>query len=894
MAGEILKIKTSVPPRDPGVLARSDLLEQLERGLFSGNMFARPLTLVSAPAGFGKTTVVREWIATRGTNCAWYALDEQDNDSERFWVYLATALGTVKEDIGSGFLKMFQADGAFPQAAADAAALLTPLLNNLFELEQPIVLVLDDYHHVNNPRIHEEMLFFIENMPPMVHVVVTSRSDPPWPLPRWRAKGQVGELRLEQLKFTLDEAGSLFSALENCELNEEQVGILHKKTEGWVTGLQLAALSLAANRDPEEFIRNFAGNTRHVLYFLSEEVFSQQSEDIKEFLLHTSVAQRFNSSLCDVITGRKDSAEILARLERENMFLIPLDEQGVWYRYHHLFADLLCHQLRREHPEKFNQLHGVAGKWFLKAGEPGEAIRHALAGGKQETVAQILESCHQELVRTEPPSLRIQCLNSLSAKVLQQFPRLLAHKAMFHLVQAERVEAEECLKSLEQIQSDDEELIGLMAAVKSNTHLYSQEIPQALEYAELALKSLPLDNHYWRMSVAVFAGDAYFFAGKPKDAQRFYQQAHRHNQAQGNHFLALSTGYKLAASMQAQGRLEKAEELVRNLLQRAKEEKISRVPRLGAVWTLLGDLMREQGNLEEAAHCIQRGLLISEMEKPSYGWNLLSSAALALALGDYDGVVSATDQIEILHRQAELPQFIIMPAAVWKARGLVERGELSGARDVLSQTGISERWPVQEGQEAGFLVFCRLQMKCRHHESAQQLLETVEQMATEGGNKAILLEAQLLRVALLAQIDPQQAPELLISTLQQGLESGYYQLFVDNGREAATVYEDIIRDNRLDDNLLDYTMKIYRGNSGESRHLAEGSSTQQLAENLTSREEDILKLISQGMTNQEISRQLYLSENTIKWYNSNIYGKLGVKNRTQAMARAQKLKMLTE
>ena len=914
MVGEILKIKTKIPPPGHGILERCGIQERMEADLTVREGFSRPLTLISAPAGFGKTTLVRKWITGFEDRVAWYSLDEGDNEQKSYWIYLIAALQSIEENLGNSSLAALRSEELFSDSSAGTVSVLTSLLNDLYDLNKPLYLILDDYHLINNSRIHEDMIFFIDNLPPGIHLIVTTRSDPPWPLSKWRVKGRMMDFRQEDLKFSREETRRLITELKCPSLNDTQLNTLHHKTEGWVTGLQLAAFSLSSSHNVDDFLKQFTGSTRHVLHFLVEEVFNGQPETVQDFLMQTSIMERFNASLCNAVTGRKNSATILDNLERDNLFVMPLDEHHYWLRYHHLFADFLYYQLKRNYPEKISGLHDKAANWFLKAGEPGEAIRHSLASKNSEKLALILHKFHGEMLQTEP-ELRNRSLNSLSPELLKKYPRLIAHKALFTLVREGKEEAEACLKLTEEFnlenKKEEKEVAGLLAAVHTYYNIYSHQFAEALKNAEKALDLLSPHDNYWRMSVSVFLGDSCLLSGNPKDAYPYYLEAHQNNEKHENHYLSLSTGTKLATSLYYRGKLIEAEELTRKMLQFAGKEEISGAPRVGALWTLLGELMREKGNLEEAERSMERGLFKSNPEKPSLGWNLLFRIVLSFSQQNYDEALSAIRQIENLHKEVKMPYFITFPSKIWKARTLLKTGEIAEAEGVLSEAGINTDSIIHQGQEKGYLVLARLLLlRNSNTDRVRQLLEHVESSAARGDYRSLLLETLLVKTALEEKYSSDAAESTLETALQKGMSSGYFQVFIDEGNELASVYSRVIEKIESDSKhlnkkeVLNYTREIYgnltpadnltgiKHKPGLEISLRNENPTSELIEDLSPRELEILQLISQGFTNLDISGKLFLSLNTIKWYNSNIFGKLGVKNRTQATTQAQKLNLI--
>lgn len=961
MLGDILKVKTNIPPLGANILPLPRVLGRLEEDLLVEQGFTRQLTLVSAPAGFGKTTQVRKWLEGWEGRAAWYSLDQGDNEPERFWIYLISALQNLKSGIGSGSLEMLRSDALSSRPSRGTQALLTPLLNDLFALPGPLLLVLDDYHLVNNTQVHKDLVFFIENLPPALHLVVITRSDPPWPLSRWRARGKMAELRLKDLKFSSEEAGRLLTGIKGIQLEESQLETLYHKTEGWVTGLHLAAFSLSHSSNAGEFINNFAGSHRHILHFLSEEVFSRQPQPVQDFLLETSILTRFNGSLCDRVTGRKDSCQVLAGLERENLFVLPLDEEGTWYRYHPLFSDLLLHYLKNSYPEKIASLQERAVGWYLEAGEAGEAVRQALGAGDLEQVGRILHDNYDEILQQEGPLLLNRCLDGMSPELIRGYPRLAAHKAMFYLVHKGREAGRPYLELAEEIGYEDpqeqEGYLGLLTTIKSYFDINDNNLKQALENTDKALQLLSPRSNYWRMCAAIFSGDARLFSGKPGEACSFYQEAHRNSKKLGYHYLTLNTGFKIATSLCYQGKLGECQELSQGLLQVAREEGLARVPITGAIWVLLGEVLREEGRLEEAGRCIERGLLYSQPEKPPLGWNSLYKVALCFSREDYAGALDTLGEIYSLHREYNLPLFITLAAATWEARVLLETGDMARAREVLSKAGINREGEVQGGQERGFLALARLMLAEGEEggdlQRARQVLDLLEGLNTRGRYRSFLMETLLTRALLEEKAgSPGTAEGYLSRALQAGFTSGYYQVFQDQGKGLAAVFKRVLEKMGREgpalvgkstswenpelvgkspswggpalvgQDMLDYARELGRALSpgpGDTRErpgpggtTAGGataeptgrgvkppqrpveSTCQGLVEELSPRELEVLALISQGLSNQAISQKLYLTLGTVKWHTSNIYGKLGVRNRTQAAALARELGLLTQ
>lgn len=896
----LLKIKKNIPPIATNLLKRPSIIKNLEDALTVAGGFSRPLTLISAPAGFGKTTLVRKWIEGKEDITAWYSIDDTDQSQERFWMYLISALQKFKKDLGSGSLEILQSNLLTTEANSDTKALFIPLLNDLFSLKNSFFLVLDDYHLINNKKIHQDMSFFIENLPPSLHVIITTRSDPPWPLYRWRAKGKMVEIRMNELKFSKEEANGLFRDIQNIDLSEKQLETLYSKTEGWVTGLQLAAISLSKKTDIDEYIKTFTGNHRHVLHFLREEVFNRQSKDIQQFLIETSILNRFCGSLCDVVTNQHGSEALLENMEQDNLFLITLDEEGTWYRYHHLFSDLLLYYIKREFPEKRTLLHRKAGDWYLKRNEVNEAIHHFLSSNEYEKVAQILDENLRLMTRVNSANQFSRAIEMVPENLLEKFPRLIAFKAFYYLLLKGREKVDGCIKLAESLHYQNEveqkEYIGILSTIKAYHFINENDFAKAMENAEKALEYLPKESYFWRMGVAVFTGDVMFFSGNPKVAYSYYIEAHQINEKLENYYFSFSSGLKLGITLYHLGRLKESEELSLKLVELANDKGFSKISKVGSQWSLIGEILREKGNFEEAERCIERGILISKDEKPYLGWNYLSMVSLFFSQAKYEEALFASNEIEALNNEVKLPFFINMANVIWKAKIFIEQGDINQARTLLSQIGITSESEVRGGQEKGFLTLLRILLDESNTEAGLTILDQLEKLAIVGEQNPILLETYMLKACFQEKEKNYESAEKYLSeALKIGESAGYFQIFMDERKRLTPIMNRL--KSKLSNRSNEYVLKICEAILSGAITQAKVTKKEKklnsnIVEELSEREVEILQLISQGFSNQDISKHLFLSISTVKWHTSNIYGKLGVRGRTQAVALARKFDLI--
>ncbi len=892
----ILHIKTHMPPINCRSVLRPQLQERLEMGLPAGDGFSRHLTLISAPAGFGKTTLLRNWLRNREASTAWLSLDGADNEPTRYWMHFIAAIQKCQPGVGDATLEMLRS-GRLGGDLPEAPALLTPLLNDLLALNQPLFVALDDYHLIDRPDIHSAMVFLMENLPPSVHVAITTRSDPPWPLSRWRARGLMSETRLADLTFSLDETKKLFQQFPEITLTKDDIDALHQKTEGWVAGLQLAFLSLRQHPDPAHFVREFTGSQRHVFHFLSEEVFQQQEASVQQFLLQTSILDRLTPTLCDALTKRSDSARLLDQFETDNLFLLPLDDRGQWYRYHPLFAQKLRHELHRREPCQVATLHQRASQWLTASGQPGEALRHARKAGDSEEVARLLDTHFETILFDEGPERLLETLNLVSLDLLACYPRLLVHQAYSKLIYRGAEAARPFLERA-QTAADEDEVVnpafsGMVAALKSYYHIYTHDFEAANRWAAIALWRLPQDAYYWRINISVYSGDARLFASRPREALTHYQAAYATCLQIDNHYLALSTGFKVATAHYYRGELAEAEALTHHLLQKARDHGFSEVSRVGLLWTLKGELLRESGDLEGAERCIQRGLHYSRTEKPSWAWNALFQVALHLSRQAPAQAHAVLDALEALHREVTLPYFITLPVAIYRARLYLLAGKPDDAQSLLKTWGIEEPVSFGFGHEPGMLLLGECRGQAGDFETARSLIRAVLEHAQKNGYRGLEVDAflALAWVEMMAD-DLEAAGCALKRAIQRGHPRGYRQRFRDVYPQLKTLIDRLapkaLRPSPEEAAALWETMVCDDGTDRETAD-AKGTSTSRppadlnWVEPLTRREHEILGELVSGFSNQEIAEHLFVSVGTVKWHTSNIYGKLGVRNRTEAV-----------
>jgi LuxR family transcriptional regulator, maltose regulon positive regulatory protein len=899
MSAPILVTKLYIPPARPEVVPRPRLIARLNDGL------RRRLTLVAAPAGFGKTTLIGAWIAGCGRPAAWLSLDAGESDPARFLAYLVAALRTAVPTLGVGALRALQSTQPPP-----IEAVLTVLLNEIAALPNAIVLVLDDYHAIEAAPVDQAIAFLVEHLPPQLHLVIASREDPPLPLARLRAQGQLNELRAADLRFTAAEAAEFLNTVMGLDLAADDIAALETRTEGWVAGLQLAALSMQGRTDTAGFVRAFAGDDRYVVDYLVEEVLRRQPADVRSFLLQTAILARLSGPLCDAVTGQDGGSARLEALERGNFFLVPLDDKRHWYRYHHLFADVLQGHLLAEQPGRIPDLHRRASAWHEQHGEVSEAIRHALAAGDDTRAADLIERALPVLRRNRLGSTLLGWLRALPDEVVRRRPVLSAMYAWglmsggeFAGVEARLRDAERWLDAptSEMIVADEEEFRQLPATIAIYRAAHAQargDLPATVTHAWRVLDLVPEGDHLRRGAAAGLLGIAAWASGDLAAAHRTFAEAMASLQRAGMVADAINGADVLARIEMAQGRLRDAERTLEQAVQRATELGEPSLQGTADFSVGLSELSRERNDLDAAT----RHLLEAQELAAGAGGTLNRSrwcAAMARikeAQGDLDGALVLFDEAERRSVGDFHPD--VRPVAAQKARVWVAQGRLADAETWARERGLSAEDDLGYLREFEHITLARMLIARdtgdRTHRStraAMGLLERLLHAAEAGERTGSAIEILLLHA--LAHRSRGDLPAAL-APLQRALTlaepEGYVRRFVDEGE----AMRDLLRHAAAGGVASAYARRLLSAFDAPPQPGPAPARvvTAELAEPLTAREVAILRLVAAGLRNQEIADQLYISLPTVKRHIANAYGKLGVAHRTEAVARATELGLL--
>ena len=791
----LLATKLTVPGLRPGFVPRPRLAQRLDEGADRG------LVLICAPAGSGKTAVLADWARSGHRLAAWLSLDAGDNDPARFWRHAVAALDRVLPGIGERVSPLLG-----PPAPVTFEGLVTALINEL--AAQPgsdeVPLVLDDYHLIGSQAVHASLEFLLEHRPPGLHPVLASRTDPPLALARLRARGELAELRAAELRFTASEAAAMLREAAGADLPDAVVAALADRTEGWAAGLQLAALSLRGQANVAGFVAAFTGSNRYVLDFLAEEVLERQSEQVRAFLLETSVLERLSGPLCDAVTGRTGSQPMLEQVERAGLFLVPMDEVRGWWRYHHLFADLLHARLEQEQPGRVPELHRNAAAWYEQHGLADDAIRHALAGKEMTRAARLIEQHFDELfyLRGEGATMQ-RWLSALPAELIWSRPRLLLAQATLAthaggveeveplLVAAERASAGAAEEPFEPTVGRAASMLAnvpaLIALCRSYLAQFRGDPESTAEFASRALAKL--GEGEWMLSSAVqgFLATSEWLRGQLAEAERGFESSIAGWRAAGQLTVTAWRRYLLCQVQGAQGRLDAAARTCQQALEVAAAPGRPPLSAAGPAYVGLGEVAYQRNELDTAFRHTSEG--IARCRQFAYtaplAAGLVTLAWIRQASGDPAGALEAIGEAV---RAEPGPVGLLNPVPAQHARLLLAQGDLAGAASWAQEQGLGPGDEPDYPREAGYLVLARVLLAQGRPDEALALLDRLHAAAAAQGRAGSLIEAGALRaLALAASGQEAAAVAALAGALMLACPQGYVRVFADEGLPMAAL-----------------------------------------------------------------------------------------------------------
>jgi LuxR family maltose regulon positive regulatory protein len=898
MSAPILATKLYIPRPRPNVVHRPHLIERLDEGL----QRTPGVTLISAAAGFGKTTLVSEWISTltgSEVRVGWLSLDEGDNAPARFLNYLVAALQTIAPQIGEATRGALQSS-----QPPSIDVLLTALLNDLTTLGE-VVLVLDDYHVIESQQIDEALTFFIDHLPPQMHLVIATREDPSLPLARLRVRSQLTELRAADLRFTPAEAAEFLNRVMGLNLAAENIAALENRTEGWIAGLQLAALSMQGHQDTASFIKSFTGSHHFVLDYLVEEVLQQQPASVQTFLLRTSILDRLYGPLCEavVLDPAVSGQETLEYLEHANLFIVPLDNERRWYRYHHLFGDLLRQRLGK--PKEFAEFHLRASQWHEENGDLGAAFHHAIATGDFVRAARLAEAAWQRMNESFQSAAWLGWVKKLPDKLIRTRPVLCTQIAQAFTdtgeLEASELRLQDAERCLDGSELANEAQLKPLPAMIALTRAYNAQVqgdPAAtVKYAELALQLIPEDDLDRRARAINILEVIHWASGNLEVAIRGIGDWMESMTQLGNHVFVVASAFAVADMLVGLGSLSEAERTYQDALQLAAQygpeaEHITAHHHLG-----LSMIYRQRGDDTLAAHHLKRAAelgLQTTLVDWLYRWHV-AQAQLKEAAGDLETALALLDEAKRVYIQSLLPD--LRPIAALKARIYLKQGRPDKARAWTAERGLSLADEVSYLHEFEHLTLARLEIaNPLVNALLARLLQAAEAQKRRGSALDILLVQALAHEA---QGNRPQALAALDRALTLAEPEGYVRVFVDEGEMMRLLIADfgVLIEKQAhgqDHKLLGYVDKLLTAfpqsatvPQSEIRNLKS-----KMVEPLSPRELEVLRLIEQGFSNQEIADRLFLAVSTVKGYTRTLFDKLQVQRRTEAVVRARELGLL--
>jgi LuxR family transcriptional regulator, maltose regulon positive regulatory protein len=859
------------------------------------------LVLVAAPAGFGKSTVVLDWLRTNRSTFAWLSLDESDNDPRLFYQYFLSALHTIRPTFGEKLIPVLKGS-----TVPSAETIMTHLVNELNAYQSAIKLVLDDYYFIEEREIHSALNFFLDHLPPNVQLIISTRVDPMLPLYRMRAKGELIEIRERDLRFTPDEAHDFFGTL-HIHLSLEDSGQLTARTEGWIAGLQLAAVSIQDVRNVKNFIDSFTGTNRYILDYLLEEVLNHQSKEVQSFLLQTSILKRFNADICNTITGGMNAQLILDFLERSNLFLIALDENREWFRYHHLFSELLQYRLRQLYPGLIEELHHNASVWFEERGNIHDAINYALHIKNYERVAYLLDIYGTYFLSRSELSTLINYERKLPAGISSQYPRLLIAKAWALMLMHKAGDIDTALETAESLVNDHasryaSEVISFtklhIATIRAFILRLRGNLRESLDASLNVLEEIPSSDVMIRGLLTFNVGRVYMKQGYAEKAIATLERAFGDNFNAKNYYVSMAilgqTGYLYSVTES----LHKARQKLEESIAFADTKGLAGLPAAGYIYYQLGRVLYHINEFDRALEILERAVKLGELgNEPDILCNaLIISSRIYAIKGEHgkamelfsraEGIEKSTHislyEIDIINERADLA--FLLNDLEWVERWMKEIEALQ----TPEFTVIDER---------RYLIMIRYLIQTDEYDKAYTLINELRTRAQERGRHHILLQLDVFEaISLWARGKRKAALPVLAHGLEKASETGYTRVLLNIGQPLQSLVS-IVRDEPsltlVARHYADALLALFTQLSS-----AEISTIpkfrQNLTEPLTEREQEVLYYISENYSNKELASTLFVSLDTVKTHLRHIYGKLGVNSRKEAVRRARELSLLRE
>ncbi|MEG6523383.1 LuxR C-terminal-related transcriptional regulator [Desulfotomaculum sp. 1211_IL3151] len=882
MNNSLLAAKFYMPAPQSGSVERSRLVALLNERAHSGTK----ITIVSAPPGYGKTTLVSGWLNRADHPYAWLSLDEGDNDPTRFFTYMIAAVESATGISGAALTDVLRSSNLPP-----VENIVTLLGNTIASSEIPFILVLDDYHVIRNVFIHEVIQKVLDYLPPVMNLVLLTREDPPLPFAKWRVRGQLLELRACDLRFTIDETAAFFFHKDNLKLTDEEIAVLFNRTEGWIAGLQLAAISLQVrgSKRSDSFIKNFNGGYRYILDYLMEEVLSQQDSHVRDFLCQTAILDRFCPSLCDALTGRYDSKVMLSKVEQANLFLISLDENRVWFRYHHLFADFLRTELAETERAK---LHKKAAVWYEAHGYPDDAVRHVLASGDVQEARSVIVRVADTILERGQARTLLGWLDVLSGQLLLHDAELLSLKAGALFMTSQVDEAGHLLIQSKKIPPSQISITSRARLLSIEVYLgITRDDPHTLELAKETLNLIGDNDPLLRIFALNNLARAQRITGNIEVSSRTFREtialAHRF----GSCMHALTGLAELLSNLYIQGNLREGLDLCHRALETDRATVWKSHPYTSMLNIPLGLFYYETDKLDLSRDYLIKGLEASKrlgLYRIIGGFAEQALARVLYVMGDKKAAFSL---LKKSHPDIHLP--VPSSIAFWhnslEADFKLKEGDLNGAIQWAEKTGLSPGDPITTQREPSYYVYARILIARGHYHDARILLDNLERFARKGKRNGSLILIFILQSRVkLALYGIKEAIPYMEEAVKLAAPEGYFRTFLYEGTDVAMLLREV---RHLSPVFVSNLIKVFDGCKATPT-LCEGIPVTELIEPLSEREREVLSLIASGLSNADIAQKLHLTVGTVKWHANKIYSKLNVKTRIQATAKARNLGLL--
>ncbi len=888
MSVQLLKTKQFIPTLPDNHIIRSELFHRLNSNL------DRRISIIAAPAGFGKTTFASSWVRQVHNPVVWVSLDESDNDPAVFWAYVINGLQAVDSHDGNPLFDRIDIN-----QLPDHRTLLIQFINELSEITDKVIIVLDDYHVISNPQIHDDIAYIVDHQPQTLHILLITRLDPPLPLARLRGNGFLTEIRSRDLRFTVEEENQFLNGLLNLGLCQDDIVAIDHRTEGWIIGLCLTALSMKNRQDRGTFVASFSESNYFILEYLTEEVLDQLPEKIRVFLLKLAVLDQFNVPLCRQVTGMEDSHLFLEELVRQNLFLVPLDNERVWFRFHHLFKDLLNDRLQKDiSRQEISGMYMAASRWYCDQNDHNEAIKYALLAGDFQQAAGLIEQVVDQVISRGQVKTLLRWMDVLPEEIVKTSTRLLLHQSWVVFLTGNVTQAE---KILEQAKislntkpdgSEKDLLHGRLLAIEATITSLSRNLLLAISQADEALRLLPNDAWIYRARATRAKGVASTFLGEMDEAISSLEKAKSLAIKGESWFLASEICSQIATARKHQGKLSQAADAYQQILNFYRQPEQTAPACLGYIG--LAEIALERNEQERAQQLIETGLALCFMGNIGYALQpaCLIKGLIDLAQGNKKSARESISKGENLSRSGGGSLESILGLAMFETRLCLQAGNMENARQWANGELIPAGWSFEDLPvtlwELHQSLVALVELQSDRFERVLEICDRILPGAENCGRLGRVIELNLYRALSLYHLGKEdKALESLSLCLDLAEPEGYMRMFITAGKGM-----DDLLDNAIEKNVhADFARRLLPHFPGRKDFHVIAIHTME-TEVLTERETEVLRYLCRGYSNQEIAEELIVSVNTIKKFTSNIYGKLGVSNRTQEILKAQEADLI--